>query len=243
MVRPHQPVQPIRRNEVARGILLAIESGASGTLGLAGAQAIAFSKFLDQLAWRLRGGRMLLIPLPLGLVLRVVAFVNKVPFLPHIDRERILGLAGTREMPTAADLDCLGLTVLPFAEGMLQEPGARRALLVEGRRLLHYVAGAAPSLSLLHLYARALRAKGEDGALRLPRLVHLMPSLLRFMEPLSARGALGRRLRVATALVARTETLSARDRGRVQKLLRLAGTLAVEVAAMPLRLVATLWPQ
>ncbi len=244
MVRPHQMVQPIHRDEVARGILLAAESPAAGALGLAGPQPIAFSTFLDQLAWRLHGGRMVLIPLPLGLVLWVSTLINKLPLLPHVDRERILGLAGTRPMPTAADLDRLGLTVLPFSEGMLKEPAARRALIREGRTLLHYVTGSAPSASLLHLYMRALRAKGEEGALRLPRAVHAAPFLLRFLEPLSGHGALKSRLQIATVLVARTDGLHGLDRGgRLQRLLRLAGSLLIEAAAMSARLLATLWPQ
>lgn len=244
MVRPHQMVQPIHRDEVARGILLATENSAAGVLGLAGPQPIAFSTFLDQLAWRLRGGRMVLIPLPLGLVLRLAALVNKLPLLPRVDRERILGLAGTRPMPTAADLDRLGLSVLPFAEGMLKEPAARRALIREGRTLLHYVTGSPPSASLLHLYMRALRAQGEEGALRLPRVVHAAPFPLRFIEPLSGRGALKSRLRIATALAARTDGLHGLDRGgRVQRLSRLAGALLIEAAALPTRLLATLWPQ
>ncbi|MGA3301664.1 MAG: NAD(P)-dependent oxidoreductase [Methylovirgula sp.] len=243
MVRPHQPVQPIRRDEVARGILLAAENASTGVLGLAGPEPIAFSTFLDQLAWRLRGGRMLLIPLPLSLALGLSTLINKLPLLPHVDRERILGLAGTRAMPTAADLGRLGLTVPPFAEGMLKEPAAWRALIREGRTLLHYVTGSPPSASLLHLYMRALRAKGEEGALRLPRAVHAAPFLLRFMEPLSGRGALKSRLQIATALAARADGLRGLDRGgRLHRLSRLAGTLLIDAAAMPTRLLATLWP-
>jgi nucleoside-diphosphate-sugar epimerase len=239
MVRPQQLVQPIRRSEVARGILLAVESSLSGTLGLAGAEPIAFSTFLDELAWRLRGGRMRLIPLPLDLVLFACAIVNAVPLLPHLDRERILGLAGTRSIETAADLRRLGLDVAPFAQGMLAEPAARRALFAEGRTLLCYASGAPADTLSLRLYARAF---AKDGALRLPRLVHVAPWLIRFIEPVNGQGVLAKRLKLATALVSSDRSLDAFDRrSRLERMIRLLGTLLVDAAAMPMRLLATRW--
>lgn len=239
MVRPHQPVQPISRSEVAHGILLATESSFSGTLGLAGPEPIAFSAFLDQLAWRLRGGRVRLIPLPLDLALFACAIIDAAPFLPHVDRERILGLAGTRSIATEADLRRLGLDVQPFAKGMLAEPVSRRGLLAEGRTCLRYVSGAPADARSTRLYARSF---AKDGALRLPRIVHVAPWLMRFIEPLNGRGALAKRLKLATALAASDNSLRGLDRGtRLQRLMRLLGTLAVEAIAMPMRLVATRW--
>lgn len=240
MVRPHQLVQPIHRAEVARGILLAAESSLTGTLGLAGSQPIAFSTFLDQLAWRLRGTGVSLIPLPLGLVLALCAILNKVPFLPHVDRERILGLAGTRTIATDEDLNRLGLDVVSFAEGMLAEPAARRALLAEGKTFLRYVSGSSPDSLSLRLYARSF---AREGALRLARILHLAPWLIRFIEPVNGRGPLAKRLKIATALAAGGNSLRGFDRGsRLRRLTRLAGALAIDAVALPTRLAATRWP-
>jgi nucleoside-diphosphate-sugar epimerase len=240
MVAPHQPVQPIHRNEVARGIVLAADSGAAGMMGLAGAP-IPFAQFLDTLAWRLRGGRMLLIPVPLGLILRLCAITNALPLTPHIDRERILGLAGTRAMPTAADLERLGLEVVPFAEGMLAESGARRALLAEGRAMLRYVLRSEPGGALVRRYARAISVSGPRGAMRLARVVQRMPWLLRLLEPFYGRSMLAHRLKVATALAeASPEGARALQHGgRARRLAELACDGLLELLVAPARLLST----
>lgn len=241
MVLPHQLVQPIHRNEVAKGIMLAAESSIAGTLGLASAQPIPFSQFLDGLAWRLRGGRLRLIPIPLSLALRLCILVNKLPFLPRIDRERILGLAGTCVISTKDDLDRLGLRIHPFTEGMLGEPAARRALLQEGRSFFRYVLGQVPDQSLLCHYCRAIIINEADGAMRLPRILHFAPWLLRVVEPLGASGVLARRLKLATALAAaHPQTAQVLDHGgRAGRLARLGSALWLEMIALPIRLLAT----
>jgi nucleoside-diphosphate-sugar epimerase len=244
MVAPHQPVQPIHRDEVARGIVFAADSHLTGAIGLASPQPIPFSQFLDTLAWRLRGGRMLLIPVPLGLILRLCAITNALPLMPRVDRERILGLAGNRAMATAADLARLGLEVVPFAEGVLAEPAARRALLAEGRALLRYVLRCPPGRALMRRYARAIAARGPDGAMRLGRIVLVAPWLLRFLEPFNGRSILAHRLKVATALAeASPEATRALQRGgRTRRLAAIGCDGILEVLAAPVRLAATaLW--
>ena len=241
MVVPHQPVQPIHARELAQGIMLAADSEAHGVLGLAAAQPIPFSQVLDTLAWRLRGGHLLLIPLPLSLVLRLCDVVNALPIGPKVDRERILGLAGTRPSDTAADLARLGLELMPFADGMLAEPAARRAVLIEGRALLRYALRAEPGSALTRRYARAINASGMPGAMCLARLFARMPRLIRLIEPLNGRGLLAQRLKIALAL-AEASPQGARAlgrRSRIGLLLALACDGIVETLVFPVRLAAT----
>ena len=239
MVRPRQLVQPILRDEVARGTLNAVRSDVSGALGLAGATPIPFAQFLDTLARLTRGGGVMLAPIPVAPTLLLCDIVNALPFLPNVDRERVLGLAGTRPMETADDLARLNLRVVDFAVGMTREPIARRAMLREGQILLTYVLRRKPGPALMRRYVRACEAKGASGALRMPFVAKLSPALLRFVEPFGARGALGLRLRIATAL-AETSDQSLRAGGtRLARIAALALDGALEILAAPTRLIAT----
>lgn len=243
LVAPHQLVQPIHLNEVGRGIILASDSDVAGTIGLAAPDPIPFSQFLDTLACRLRGGRMFTIPIPLGCALGLASFINALPFRPHVDRERILGLAGTQPIDIATDLARIGLNVAPLAEGLLDETRARRALLSEGRALLRYVLRAKPGGALVRRYARAVAAKnGRAGAMRLGRVVIYAPALLRLIEPFGGSSLLAFRLKIATTLAEASPEGAralARDGGRFKRLLALASDGSIELLATPLRLLAT----
>jgi nucleoside-diphosphate-sugar epimerase len=238
MVAPEQLVQPIHLREVARGILLAVDSNLAGVIGLALPRPIPFSEFLDTLAWRLRGGRLRLVRLPLGFVLRLCAIANTIPFMPSVDRERVLGLAGTRASATADDLKRLGLELMPFAQGMADEPAARRALLREGRALLRYVLRAEPGGALIRRYAYAIQASGSPGAMRLSRMFVRMPRLMRCIEPLHGRTELARRLRIVLALAdASPEGARALGRGGgSRRFIALCGDGVIELVVAPLRL-------
>ncbi|HMN71387.1 MAG TPA: NAD(P)-dependent oxidoreductase [Rhodoblastus sp.] len=240
MVRPHQLVQPILREEVARGALNAVNSDLSGALGLAGAKPIPFSQFLDTLARLTRGGGVTLAPIPLAPTLFLCDIVNALPLLPNVDRERVLGLAGTRPMETENDLARLKLVVVSFEDGMAREPIARKAMLREGRILLRYVLRAEPGAALLRRYLRACDAKGARGAIRLPFVARRSPALLRFVEPFGARGELAKRLKIATALAETSEEGARIDAGggRIARLAGLAFAGALDILAAPTRLIA-----
>lgn len=240
MVRPNQLVQPILRDEVAQGALNAVASDLSGALGLAGATPIPFSQFLDTLARLTRGGGVTLLPIPVAPTLLLCDIVNALPLLPNVDRERVLGLAGTRPMETADDLARLNLQVLAFTDGMAREPIARKAMLREACILLRYILRADPGAALLRRYVRACEAKGSRGALGMPVFARLSPALLRFVEPFGVRGELGKRLKIATAL-AETSDEGARAAARGGRFARLAGLAldgALEILAAPSRLIA-----
>lgn len=241
MVVPHQSVQPVHAREVAGGILHAVDRDVTGALGLAAAEPIPFSQVFDVLAWRLRGGHMRLIPLPLGLVLRLCDLVNALPAGPKVDRERILGLAGSRASETREDLARLGLDLMPFAQGMLDEPPARRAVLAEGRAFLRYVLRAEPGSALLRRYARAVRNSSTPGALRLLRLFVRMPRLIRLIEPINGGSVLAQRLAIALALAEASPqaTSALESSSRLPRLLALTCDLIIETLVFPARVAAT----
>jgi nucleoside-diphosphate-sugar epimerase len=239
MVAPRKLVQPIHRDEIAEGLLLAAHGTHNGILALAGAM-IPFHEFLDILCRMLRGGRMRLIPIPLRPMLLVCDITRALPFCPSIDRERVLGLAGARPMDADADLVRLGLNLRPFADRMAEEPQARRAVLSEGQALMTYISGRAAGGLQLRRYARAVTDSGRPGALRLSFLIQRFPFLLRFVEPFGAQNALGRRLALAMPLAQEpsVDSHARRPAGRGARLADLALDFLVDLIAIPTRLAA-----
>jgi NADH dehydrogenase len=200
MVDPRRPVQPIHIDELADGLLRLTASDHAGWVGLASAKSIRFGDFLKALAREFHGTGLLIIPIPVQLALRACDLTAIIPFIPTVDRERVLGLAGTRLMQCADHLTTLGLDIEDCESRLAFEPGARRTLLLEGRILLRYVLKAWPDHSLLRLYIRSLHVKGIRQAIAMPRSVRRLPSLLRLMEPFDQKAALSRRLAIAVAI-------------------------------------------
>jgi hypothetical protein len=240
MIRPRQPVQPIHRRDVAQGVLRAASIGLSGPVGLAGADPIPFAAFLDILALCTRGGRLRTIPLPLGPVLLMCRIINALPVGPTVDEERVLGLAGTRFLETRADLARLGIDVRPFADGMADEPLARRRLLAEGHAFLAFILRARPGGALVRRYARAVRRNGARGPLAINPLFLRWPRLIRCIEPLRGTSVLRQRLDVALALAeASPEGEAALNcSGRAGRLVGLFGDLVLDTLVLPVRLAA-----
>ena len=237
MIDPWRHVQPIHLREVARGLLLLAEQGGTGWFGLAAPQGLPFGDFLKTLALEHGGRSLLVLPVPLRAALLAASSANAVPFGPKIDRERILGLAGTRPMDCAGHLDGLGLTLAPLAQGLRSEPDGARALLREGRLLMSYVLRSSPGSALLRRYVRAVHRRGE-GPLALPGSLYAIPGLLRAREPLSGATPLGRRLRLASTLAeSSTEGDALLGTGsRAGRLAGLAAQGALDAAMLPFRL-------
>lgn len=237
MVESGKLVQPIHRDEVARGILRAAEGRLSGALNLAGATPMSFGDLLRALSQGLHGRRLRVLPIPLRLALAGCSVASRLPGL-RVDRERVLGLAGTRVVDSAADLAALGLAPRPFAARLADEPAGRKALLREARTLLRYVLRAEPGGALLRRYARAAGLAGPASPLPLPGLIHRAPWLLRFSEPLRPGDGLGARLAAATRLAeASREGERALSGPRGRRLACLLADAALESLALPVRLV------
>ena len=229
MVDPHRCVQPIHRDEVAQGIFGAADRSLTGVFALAGPDPVPFGDVLQAFA-RLYGARRLrILPVPLRLALWGCDLTARLPLVPTIDRERVLGLAGTQKMDVADDLVQLGVTVKPLAHGLASEPMGRRALIDEARAFLRHAVKVAPEPRLLKRYARAFR----EGAIVRPRI------LLGWREPLGAGSPLAIRMRAAARL-AETGTAAEAHLSRKKPLIGLAGVMLLEGLKFPSRLIVSL---
>jgi nucleoside-diphosphate-sugar epimerase len=242
MIDPHRAVQPIHLDEVAAGLLTlaAAPSLARPVYVLAAPQAMRFAAFLERLSRIVRQRPLLVLPVPGAVALLAADLCRFLPFLPRVNRERILGLKGMQFVPSAEDLAALGLVVDDMTPSLLGEPGRRRRqLLGEGAALIAYVLGARPEPRLVRLYARALHARGEAAPLPLA-FARRWPFLLRFMEPLGGGSVLAARLALATRLAetgaAGADRFFAYRGTRLGRLASAGGALALDLLVLPFRL-------
>jgi nucleoside-diphosphate-sugar epimerase len=231
MIEPARAVQPIHLDEVVRGILAAADRRAHGVLALAGPEKVAFGDVLRALASAYGGKRLPILPVPLNLALLACKISAHIPLLPTIDKERVLGLAGTEPIDSAMDLVRLGVDVQPMEARLAREPAGRRAVFDEGRYFLRYM-GVQPTPALLRRYARAM----PEGAIARPHWG------LRWREPLAATSPLGQRLRVAARIAeasAPGEKMLASG-SRAGRLFGLALQGLVELLLLPTRMLVSL---
>ncbi len=240
MISPNRMVQPIHIDEVCRGLRALADKDESGWRGLAGPAPISFAEFLRILARETQGLRIGILAIPLWFALFAARLTAFIPFIPTLDKERILGLAGTQPMRCADHLEQLGLEVLPLEKGLRADAVGRRGRLNEGRALLTYVGGGRPSVSLLKAYLKGIRLReGDAGPVGIGHLFIVFPSLIRFIEPLSKNSALARRLLLATKLADASPNVKGQiSKGR--RLLLLLSGLFVDCLALPSRLFVTL---
>jgi NADH dehydrogenase len=242
MLETGKPVQPIHLDDLCEGLLrlAALAEPGRAVYGLAASPPVAFGAMLAAIARHRHGRRLHLINIPLSFALAGIDLAARVPGLPRIDRERLLGLAGLPVIDTAESLDELGLTLRSLDAGLAPGAGAlRRRLLGEGGTLLRYVLGRAPSPWAARRYVRALAADGEATPLDLPGRC---PALLRMTEPLDD-SPLRRRLYLATLIAeaspAATEVFHDHAGRPLPALLAsLAGTALIEAVCLPIRLLA-----
>jgi nucleoside-diphosphate-sugar epimerase len=237
MIGLDRRVQPIHLDEVCEALLrLACDPQQDRQIVVvAGPEPVTFAAWLRILRRARTGKGLILLPVPIGAALLACDLTRLVPFVPTIDRERVLGLAGAAPMASAADLAALGIAPVDPAVKLAGGKAARRRALAEAVAMLRYVAGdpiraAGPIIRL----ARALeRDPGPRRAL--PAFVLRWPSLMRLLEPWrpSTQHGLSRRLHLA-AMVAEALPPEAQVKGR-----SLAGAvvqLALEALVFPIRL-------
>jgi nucleoside-diphosphate-sugar epimerase len=238
MIGLRREVQPIHVEEVAKALVtLAVDPPAERpTVVIAGPEPMRFGAWLRLLRRARHGRRMLLVPVPIRLALAGCDLSKRIPFLPTVERERVLGLAGAAAMPSADDLAALGVSPRDPFPTLMQCRPTRRRLIAESAALLRYVAGApVRSPGAIIRLARVMRR--DPAFLRaLPSAAVRWPALMRFVEPLrpAMRHRLSRRLHLA-AMVA--ESLPAAPTRRAPWWLAVGGQLALEALAMPFRLV------
>jgi hypothetical protein len=177
----------------------------------------------------------LLLPVPVGLALVACDLTRLVPFVPTVDRERVLGLAGAAPMESAADLAALGIAPSDPSVRLATCRAARRRLLSEAAAMLRYVGGSPAAATACVI--RLGRALERDRASRraLPAFVLLWPALIRLIEPWrpSMQHRLARQLHLA-AMVA--ESVSPQVATPAPSAVRMSGQLALEVLVFPIRL-------
>ncbi len=185
MIALGREVQPIHVDEVCEGLLkLAIDPPLGRqTVVIASPAPMRFGAWLRLLRRARHGRGMLLVPVPIRLALAGGDLSKRIPFLPTVERERVLGLAGAAPMPSAGDLAALGVWLRdPFGALGACRP-ARRRPVVESAALLRYVTGApVRSPAAIIRLARALRR--DPGFRRaMPAAAVRWPALIRFVEP------------------------------------------------------------
>jgi len=237
MVDPWREVQPIHLDEVCDGLFRLAEGTGGSWSGLAAPEGMPFGAFLRTLARELHGRRIRILPIPLRLALLACDLLNRLPVGPKPDRERVLGLAGTRPMDCGAHLHALGVTVAPLASRLRLEPASRKAVLAEGRALFAYVLRGSPGPALLTRYARIV---GRDGPMPMAGILRRIPRLLRIAEAFGQGSMLSRRLSFALALAeASPEGERALTRyGRTFRMLHLACDLVLDAMLLPIRIVS-----
>jgi nucleoside-diphosphate-sugar epimerase len=238
MIALDREVQPIHLDEVCDGLLaLALDPPAGRqTVVLAGPVPVTFGNWLRTLRRARHGRRLQLIPVPIALALMACDVSKAIPFVPTVERERVLGLAGAAPMASAADLAALGLPLRDPARALLDTPVARRRLIAECRAMLRYVTGI--RLRSPGAVIRLARVVQRDPAFgrALPALAVRWPALLRLLEPVrpAMHHGLSRRLHLA-AMVA--EALPPPPQPDRTWWLTVASQVALEGVALPFRLV------
>jgi nucleoside-diphosphate-sugar epimerase len=239
MVDPWRTVQHIHCDELASGLLRVVEADVSGWVGLASPRGMAFGSFLKTMAKELHGQKLFIVPIPLKLACLACDLTALVPFIPTVDRERVLGLAGTMPMQCEEGLRALNIQIQPIEARLPNEPLGIKTLLAQGRVLLAYVLQSAPSHSLMKRYVRAVRAKGLPRVLLIPKILHRAPSLLRWVEPINQTSDISTHLGIATALIqASPEGEQVLARGtQGARLTAMAKSFILEALAFPVRIV------
>ena len=246
MIDAGQRIQPIHLDEVCLGLIAMVKAPTPQrpVYRLAAHEPMSFGDFLRLVARASHERRLRLIPVPRAAALLAADLTARLPFVPTVDRERVLGLVGIRVQESADDLGELGLALVPVEAGLRRRATTGRRLIREGAALLRYCAGAPVRKETVRLYARTLRVLDDAEPLDLPRLALRWPALLRLLDnPHRAGSALRRRLGIA-ARVAEAGREPAerfhmmRPVGALVVLMRLGGLMLIEAPLIVLRAVA-----
>jgi len=114
--------QPVYVSDLARAVVLALESQASvgKSYDVAGGTTVTYTEVIDTTA-RLLGKRVSRVHIPLGLSLWLVRLYRKLSRSPQIYGEQVLRLNEDKAFSTEEIERDLGYTALSFEEGMRRE--------------------------------------------------------------------------------------------------------------------------
>lgn len=228
-------IQPIHVDDLADAMARIVSSPAERKLWRLGeADPAPFSELVRQVA-RARGLRApLVVPFPAGPLLGLMRYL---PLLGG-HAERALGLNALRPMPTRRDLARLGMTLRPWGKWRRIE---RRRRIREARALIRAVAGRHASSWATRRMVRWLEGPGADLKPLSPISLR-WPGFVRLLEPF---GASHRHVQLNAAMAiqevssaGQAQRFSTRKSG-AQTVGAVMGLMAVELLAMPVRLMAT----
>jgi nucleoside-diphosphate-sugar epimerase len=137
MIGLDRRVQPIHLDEVCEALLrLARDPPQDRPIFvMAAPEPVTFAAWLRTLRRARTGRGLILVPVPISLALLACDLTLLAPFLPTVDRERVLGLAGAAPMASAGDLAALGLALADPAVQLAGGKAARRRTLAEAAAL------------------------------------------------------------------------------------------------------------
>lgn len=190
MLNPWTPVQPIHLDDLCDGLIamLTAKKLDRRVYGLADSCSVTFGEFLSALARIKHGQRTILLPVPAGLVLMGIRVMEFVPGIRTVDRERVLGLIGIRQIESSPSLSELNLQLRSLEDGLSRSVWEqRKALISEAYALLGAVLGDKPSVSAIRRYVHVVMASEDMTALPLSRLQRRSRIITAMAEPFSKR--------------------------------------------------------
>jgi NADH dehydrogenase len=245
VLRSDAPIYPLHVDDLIGGLLALVEAPVDPPqlVRITPDEPVGFGDYVRMLGRRRLGRPVRLLAIPARAVLALCRITERLPFLPTIGSERVLGLLALKPMDRTMPLPP-GMPPVRDLGPLLEAEGMRRRLLAEGRVLTRYILGRPAPGGVLRRYCRAVRAEEDPAPLDLGLALQAWPALLRTLEPVGGdRSRLRRRLSLALRLVEFTPEAAEsfhnyRERNRVVAWLQLGWLVAVEALFLPLRLIA-----
>lgn len=240
------PIHPIHIDELAKAILCLAEMPTPPRLSRLGSDDdVSFADFLTAIArYHLNGARQI-VPLPTRLVMVLIAILRRVPLLPKVNPERVVGLAALPPLDSAPTLRALGLRLRPVSAALSAETTwRRRSLLAEGLGLIAYAGGKPPKPAQIRRYATLIEAAQHGVPLALPVCLAIRPWIWRLADPSGLPWGQPVRERLAIAArIAESDPAVARRLLQLKKvslaamICRLGGIAVREALLLPMRAV------
>ena len=149
---------------------------------IADPEPIAFTAYLRAISRHRVGVHRAFVPIPTAIVVPLTGVMSRLLRATRVDLRRLLSLLQLRRMETVNDNMALGVNPRRLDTGLVDHGQRRRDLIREGRTLLRYFLGRAPSRALTARYVRAVEHIDGGVALRLRAILHGVPALLILVE-------------------------------------------------------------
>ena len=186
---PAPRIQPIHVDDLARAILVALESDAAAgcVLCLGSPQPVTFTCLLATIARQRVHATRIRVPVPTPLVLLGVSLLGK-SLAGRLGLDKLKSLFDLPPMETRADLAILGLELRPIASGMAcSGDDRRRQLAAEGSAVLAYILGSRPDRAIVARYVRVIETLRGGEALGLPGIFTRFPATLALVDTPATR--------------------------------------------------------